>query len=502
MKFNWFMKFFPLFLFYLALSCLCGCDFTEDSKDNVDPNDFNLPVRNQEYDFLLYNSFYEQEDDFDNICKEYELQTGVKVKNFSVKSRQDYISALKFQIESNDKPSIFVARNTDELLLWEKEGAALDLSLDLDGDFKDFTKDIDENLLLTSNDINNFGIPCGIDFSGYFIDVRIINDLVGEEKSQQFLEDFRLCSYEEFKNFVKTFSSYIEIPQRITITLNKTKYELKNEKGDRIRGMTEVFSVRNKPENFVDSVFSQTFDSPLKFCRASYQQIDFLKDSIISYLKLLEIETSYTNKKRGQELSDEMSKETQSNDSLTDFLQGKSLFLQGGNDDLNKVEKISPGSLKYIRILPRKISYPKDDIKSYNSNLSNFNTSFFTFANSYFIVNSKVSKREQKFAQDFLIWFNTSKEGKNFIVDRIKKIPAFIKEKADIGLLGKLFSNYDSKNIFHGVSFGTPESWREEISKNQNLKDYFKKSNISNKDCEDIANNIVDSFKNLKKAGY
>ncbi|MDR0404638.1 MAG: extracellular solute-binding protein [Oscillospiraceae bacterium] len=499
MKSGQFSRIFLFLIFCGTILFVFGCDFLDTSDDSVDPNDFNLPIRNQEYDLLLYNSLHDREGDFEQICKEYELETGIKIKNFSVKSNQDYENALKSQIESDNKPGIFLVRNLPELLFWEKEGVALDLSLNLEPEFKDFVNSMHKDFLLTSNDINSFGVPCGIDLNGYLVDIRMINDLVGEKKARSFLDDFTLCSYKEFEIFIKNLATYIKNPRGMTVILNKKSYEIYEKKEGRLDNLAGIFSMRNKPEYFIDSVFSVIFSSPLEACRASYQQLDFSKKSMVSFLKLLDFESANAalpgdGVGRGAELFDMIYKNPE-NDTLTDFLNGKSLFLQGSSHDFNS---IPDDLLPNIRILPKKMPPLENVDKGYNLKSEKFNTSVSALVNSYFVINSKISKKEQKFALNFLMWLNTSEKGRKFIAENLKKIPC----SGDAKGLCKAFMDYkDFAKTSRGVSFGVSEPYFEEVSKNHELREFFKKINIESKDYEDVAGSIAESFKNIKKAG-
>ncbi|MDR3178864.1 MAG: hypothetical protein LBT82_02255 [Oscillospiraceae bacterium] len=497
-------KFINLILTVFCFSFLLtftGCDVFNSPSDFVDSEDFNLSVTNQEYDLFIYSDV-NQKEEFEFLCEKYEAKSGVKIKYFFVEPNQDYFSSLKSQINSEHKPAIFIVRGNSELSSLEKDGLILDLLSESESKFNTFVNSIPKDFWLTSNDFNNFGIPCSLESHGYLVNIQMVKDLVGEKKAEQFLKDFKNCSYSEFENFVINLSEYIKCSRETTVFINENSYDFSKQKSPKVSSLKGVFSPKKRDFRSFESIFFNIFDTPLKLFKSSYQQIDSLESFLFSYAQLLDFETSHSldgenSTKRSQEFVELMFKKDQIS-FLEDFLNGEYFLMQGKNQDFEKIENFLNFNheIEQLRMLPIKFPFKEEAIKL--PIIKKINSSIPLFVSKYYSINSKISRKEQKLAEDFLFFLNTSDCGKNFKIEKLKEIPFNSRTKSNSPLNNSILE-YQTFGLFYGVCSGLPELWHEILVESENLKNFISKKELENKDYQALSKDWIASLKNFKK---
>lgn len=180
----------------MAMPFVSGCE-NKSSSDNS-------------YDLYIFSSKGEITSQFEELCQLYEKDTGVKIKLQQIGSGTEHKDTLRIQMNSSNKPGIYSLQGLRELYEYEMSGSVIDLNNASSSEFKALADAVPQNLRLTSDGKNNFGIPYNIEGYGYIVDKQMVADLIGAENVEAFVKDMKAASYEEFGNFVVTLSNYIK----------------------------------------------------------------------------------------------------------------------------------------------------------------------------------------------------------------------------------------------------------------------------------------------------
>ncbi|MDR1253575.1 MAG: ABC transporter substrate-binding protein [Oscillospiraceae bacterium] len=491
-------KFLILVLAFTFL--LASCNY-KDTSELMDLEDFNTASIERGYDLYIYNSNINYCEEFKNMCADYESETGIKVKSSSPDVDQDYIEILKAEINSKNKPSIFSLRSGRDLKKLEQ--FCLDFSTKIDDKLELFVKDIPESLQLTLNKKSSFGVPVGIGGYGYIVDCQMIKDLVGEELSEKFLDDVKIASYREFELFLKALWAYIKNEKPGVVTFSGNKYPLLSKKTGKVNNLKEIFSIaaplkEKYGEGRVNQAVNAVFASQMEAIQATERQIKALKAPIIKYAKLLELMSIY-----GFSVGDNA-------DYIAEFANGNSFFLEGGSWVYEKIEKLNPDLAKGLHFVPIKMPLEQKDIKVNGLSAEKFRNSISVFALNYYAINSQVGQQEQKLAQDFLLWLNASKTGRDYLINKFKLIPYGVNKENEvssaeepiefINSLGRSILSYTiSGNILAAASYGAPRTWVESTMDWLKIQEFFiKKLTWNEQNYENFADEGIAKWKKLK----
>ncbi|MDR0738948.1 MAG: extracellular solute-binding protein [Oscillospiraceae bacterium] len=481
-----------VFCFFVTVF-FSSCDF--NLEEEIDTQDFSVTVANKDYDFYIFNIFKNEQEDFENLLKEYESETGVKIKSFPCSSStRDYVNALRTQLNSENKPAIFFVRNNFEFLPLQKEDQLLDFaSYDQDSKvIQDFFQKFENSLKLTNDNSANYGIPVGVDFSGYLVNTTVLESLFNGQNVEDFIDNFKKSSFEEFENFVINLSSYIKVPENMQVSLNKKTYNLPEKKNGKLSNLIGVFLLDSQRNDAIDTVASVCYNSPVEVFKSDLKE---LKNALISYVKTLSLEIRHAYAaKQSSSFTDKINRDF----ILKEFLENKSLFLKGTSEDIKFLKKISEQESKNIRILPIKAPIAVDDIKISEFTPAKFNSNLKAYVSFYYCVNSKVSKKEQKLAVEFLHWLCVSDIGKKFTVKKLGKSyfePNGVLKLEDFPLL----KSYKSpENVLYTTNLESSEVFVDNVRTSE-INTYLKKENLTKEDFEQISNIWINCFKNSKK---
>ena len=482
----------------MAVPFVSGCESKSSSANQMSNN----------YDLYIFSSKGEITSQFEELCKLYEKDTGIKIKLQQIGSGTEHKDTLRIQMNSSNKPGIYSLQGLRELYEYEMSGFVMDLNNASSVEFKALADSVPQNLRFTSDGKNNFGIPYNIEGYGYIADKQMLTDLIGADNVESFLKDMKAASYEEFGNFVVALSDYIKSSKQKSFILNGNTYTLNSSKNGLAKNLTGVFSVAgSEPWTFGDHMMNialnAAFKSPSDFMNASDSQINAMKGAFTKYLRALDLKTSHVagdneTLKRGAQFINTTSSDY--NKAIQRFAEGKALFIKQGNWILPNIEKINSEMLNRLVFLPIKMPISAEDIKHDGMTVEKLNSSIPVYVPNYFVINPKVSEREQKLAQDFLVWLNTSETAQDFVINKFGFIPFNAKDDLVLksSLNNSILEYQREGKTLAAVYHGAPEAWSKEAVSMKIMETLLTKENWSNSDIESISNFAAETYKQMK----
>ncbi len=463
-----------------------------------------------EYDLYIYNSKGENAAQFEQMAKDYEAATDVKVKIFSIGSGQDHMETLRSEMNSRNKPSIFAIQGLKELVEWYEGGFALnfeDATLD---EFISLANDVPQEMRLTTDGINSYGIPYNLEGFGFIFDKNMIMDLFDSENIEQLIADLKQCSYQEFEVFVQNISNYINSPSAVTIVLNGNKYMLRANKTGLANNLTGVFAVMGAErwtygDHTMTVALNTVFDSPAASYNATIEDVESIVEPVKQYAKLLDLKTKHLAGKDGPEKRGPAfvaSANYGYDPTVQIFANSKALFLKQGNWAYGNIENVDKEMATRLEFMPVKMPLTEEMIIVDGYDLERFNNSIPVFVPNYYAINTKVSDEEKQRAQEFLVWLNTTDEGKKYIVEAFNFIPYnadISTTKLDNSLANSILEYVSEGKTQNNSVMGTPATLTGTIVGTKIMEEYMTKENWTEEDYKDIANYTVENWKKLIK---
>lgn len=460
------------------------------------------------YDFYIFNVKSENAKELEELVKIYQEETGVVIKAFSL-GTTDAIDSLRAEMNSQNKPAIFSA-TAESLPEWEQGGFIQDFNTIENPEFKKLTDSIPKAMKLTSDGTVSYGIPYNIEGYGYIVNKKMLTDLFGLNTSEDIIRDYKKANYEEFEALVKAVDAYIKNNTVETIKLSGNSYTLAPSKTDLTKNLTGVFSVAGAEkwtygDHLMNLGLNAVLDSLQAAQNASDEQVEALKNPLKRVVQLLDLKTSYAAGKngalsRGPEFIN--STTTGYDQAVQTFAEGKALFIKQGNWVYSNILKVNADIVKDITMLPVKLPLTQDDIKVPGLTVEKFNSSVSEFVPNYYALNKKVSEREQKLAQDFLVWMHTSEVAKNFVIEKFAFIPFNADENTVLEnpLNNALIQYKQEGNILSNPFHGSPATWGQEVFGKMLMEKYLNNPNPwTEEDYDLIASYSIEQWKAMKK---
>ncbi|OWR30697.1 sugar ABC transporter substrate-binding protein [Saccharibacillus sp. O23] len=381
------------------------------------------------YDFYIFNGKSENAQAMEEVVDRYEAETGLTIKLFSL-GTTDVAETLRSEMNSSGKPALF-STNIGGVMEWSESGAILDLNEASNPELKALAADVPEALRLSADGSQNYGIPYNIEGYGLIVDTRMAEQLFDLKNPQSFLEDFKAATYDEFENLVNQVEAYIATGQAEEVELNGNSYGFAAAKTELTSRLTGVFAEAGAEkwtygDHMGNMAMNAVFGSAVDARNASEEQVDELEAPLEKLVRTLDLYSSRAAGmdgplKRGPSY---INSTTASYDvSVQLFSSGKALFLKQGNWVYPNIEKLNADILPTLTFLPIKLPLEQGDIKVEGLTVEKFNRSVPEFVPSYYAINTKVTKREQELAQQFLVWLNTTEEGRRAVVEDFQFIP-------------------------------------------------------------------------------
>lgn len=475
----------------LACTWLGGCGSTAQSKD---------------YDLYIFNGKSENAKAMEAVCKEYEEAQGVRVKVFSL-GTTELMETLRAEMNSKEMPSIFSC-NADTLTEWLEGGFVQDFNQIEHPQFKAFADTVPEAMRLTGENGESYGIPYNIEGYGLITDKRMIKDLFGLEDTDDFIADFKKASYSEFRGLAETVDAYIKDGSAGSITLNGNTYTLAPEKTELTAKLNGVISIAAAEKwtygnHYSNYALNTVFSSFRAVKQATDEQLEALRVPIEKSVGELEFLSNYAAGPNGPlSRSPEFINSTVTgyDQAVQTFADGKALFIKQGNWIYATVEKVAPEVAGNLTMLPMKVSFSQDDLKTEGMTVEKFNASIPEFVPSYYNINAKVSEEEQKKAADFLLWLNTSERGKEVIAKDFAFVPfnADKDTQIDNPLGADLISYMNEGNVLCEAFNAIPTNWGVDVYGKYLQENLLIKQDWTTPEYQEMADECIRRWKEMR----
>ncbi len=460
-------------------------------------------------DLYIFNGKGESAQALKDAANKYSEETGKKVKTFSLGSGTSSLDTLRAELNSKNMPTIFSIVNIQELKEFEEGGFALDLTTVTDEKFKMLADEIPENMRLSSNGTNSFGIPYNVEGYGYIVDTRMVEALFGDGTAEDFLEDAKNASYEEFQNLVIAVDGYIKNNAVASVVLDGETYTLRNEKTDLSSKLTGVFAIAGADkwtygDHLVNVALNAVFDNPAEAASATDAQLESLKNPLIAYAKALDFKTSYAAGmggpiKRGAEF---INTTTANYDAAVQiFAQSKALFIKQGNWAYTNIAKVDKEIVKTLEFIPVKLPIKDADITSSVRTADKLNSSISVYVPNYYAINAKATDEQKKNAMDFLVWLNTSETGQKFVTEDMAFVPYNADHQnisTDNSLSNSIIRYMKSGDVISNPYGGAPVNWSGDVLGLEIMEKYLTKENWTDEDHTNIADYAISKWKEMK----
>lgn len=398
---------------------------------------------------------------YEKIAKDYEAETGVKVKVVTA-AAGTYETTLKSEIAKSDAPTIFQINGPVGYQNWK------DYALDLK-DTKLYSYLSDQNLAVTDGG-GVFGIPYAVE--GYGI---IYNNAIMKKYFELPDKAVSVSSMDEVKNF-DTLKSVVE-----DMTAKKDKLGIKGvfastslAAGEQWRWQTHLANLPLYYEFKDNKEYGNTILAGL-----NTKEIEFKYNSNFKNIFDLYINNSVT---KGQLLG---SKSV--TDSMAEFALGQAAMVQNGNWAWSQINEVDGNVVK------------ADDIKFlpiYTGVSGEENQGLAVGTENYFSVNSKASPEKQKASIAFLEWLFSSDKGKAYVTKDLGFITPFNTFKDNekpADPLAKEVTNWMQKDGIVSVPW-TFAAFPSEEFKNA-FGDALLQYAQGNKTWDDVVTTVKDSWK-------
>lgn len=470
----------------LSLCLLAGCGKKEDTKVE---------------ELYIYNSKGENAEQFEQIAKEYEKVSGIKVKVVTIGSGTDHMATLRAEINSKQPPDIFTVQSISELQEWKDGEIVVNFSdsEELTPEFKELAENIDSRLRLTTDGANSYGVPYCIEGYGYIVDKQMLADLFGLTETDDILKDIRLCTYEEWENLIKTTASYITTGQSAALTINGKLYNLASGKTGLAQNLTGIFAVAGDEngkwtysDHMLNVALNAVFENPAAAKLADEATIYSAQNALIAYAKALDLKTQYAAGENGMITrgSDMISTSNNYEAAIEKFTGSKAIFMKNGNWVYNDIKANNPEMAERLYFLPVKMPFNQEDITVEGYTVDQMNSTIPVFVPMYYAINNNVSTAHKQAAQDFLVWLNTSETGLKYITEDCAFIPYNIDAQTTTGNYSLATSIIDYFKLGSTLSdpyHGTPNSWSSNIVGKKLYESYMTKEVWTEQDYKDIA---------------
>lgn len=462
-----------------------------------------------DYDLYIFNGKGENAQALKDAADKFSEETGKKVKTFSLGSGTSSTDTLRAEMNSKNMPTIFSIVNIQELKEWEEGGFALDFNTVTDEKFKALADEIPENMRLTSDGTNSYGVPYNVEGYGYIVDTRMIEALFGEGTADDFLEDAKNATYGEFQDLVIAVDGYIKNNTPSSVVLDGKTYTLQSTKTELSSKLTGVFSVAGADkwtygDHMINVALNAVFDNPADAAAATDAQIESLRGPLTAYAEALDFKTSYAAGRNGalSRGAEFINTTTANYDSAVHiFAESKALFIKQGNWAYTNIEKINNEIVKTLDFIPVKLPISDADIQSKVKTADKLNRSIAVYVPNYYAINAKATDEQKKTAMEFLVWLNTSESGQKFITENMAFVPYnadHINITTDNSLSNSIIRYMKSGDVISNPYGGAPVGWTDNTVGLEIMEKYLTKADWAEEDYNTIANYAITKWKEMK----
>ncbi len=455
-------------------------------------------------ELYIFNTKGENADAMQAAADAFTEETGIKTKVFSLGSGTDSTEIMRTEINSQDKPAIFAVMNSETLVEWVESEYARPLSEGITDDFNALVDTIPSDLNLTIDGTANYGIPFNIEGYGYVVDTDMLADIFGVD-GKSVADAIKTATYEEWEATVLALTDYIDNGNATSVVLSGQTFDMASTKTGKAETLEGVFSTAGSEkwtygDHFVNVALNATFGTPYDASNATLSDVQSINGAMLAYAKALDLKTSNAVTERG---ADFINSTTNGYDqSVENLASGKAIFLKQGNWVYGNFANTSnPEIVDTLTFVPVKMPYNAEDVTAEGRTVEILNSSIPVFVPNYYIINDKVSEQEQEWAEQFLVWLNTSEAGQQFVTEEMNFIP-YNADPATTTVgnsLGNSIIEYlASGDTISNPYAGAPTTWSTDILGGNIMENYLTKTEWTDQDYTDIANFAIDKWVEMK----
>lgn len=488
-------KFAAVLALGLTAVSLAGCG---NSKDTA----------KKDYDFYIFNGKSENAEALKQVVQKYEEEKGVTIKLFSI-GDTTVTETLRSEMNSSEKPTIF-SIGTGAAQEWKEGGFVKDLEKEaLVPELKELAGSIPKEMRLMVEDGDNLGIPYNIEGYGLIVNKQMICDLFGLENADDFIKDYKKADYTQFQTMVKAIDSFLKGTSAESIQLGDNTYTLAVEKTELTQNLNGVFSIAGAEkwtygDHYSNYALNTVFSNLTDARNATPEQLDSLQEPLRKSIEELDFISQYAAGpdaalKRGPDFVN--STKAGYDQAVQTFTEKRAVFIKQGNWVFSNVAKLDQDYANQLTMLPLKVNFEAADIKVEGRNPEKFNQSIPEFVPNYYAVNKKVGEEEQKKAEEFLLWLNTSEEGQKCIVEDFAFVPfnASADTVLDNPLSTDLISYMKEGNVLGNPFNGVPNAWGQEVYGKYIMENLFTKETWTPEDYETVAKDSIAQWKSFQE---
>lgn len=384
-------------------SLFTGCGKKSNENDKTNTNDTtktedtsstdteNTDTSTEKVDSIYFLNFKpEIAEVYEKIAKDYETETGIKVK-VNTAAAGTYETTLKSEIAKKDAPTIFQINGPVGFQNWK----------DYSADMKDselYSHLTDKSLAVTEGD-GVYGIPYAVE--GYGI---IYNNAIMDKYFALTDRATTVASMAEVNNFA-TLKAVVEDMQarKADLGIDGVFASTSMAAGEQWRWQTHLANLPLYYEFKDNTAFDNTVLAGLAANEIEFKYAENYKNVFDLYTNNSSVEKGLLGAKTV-------------NDSMADFALGKCAMVQNGNWAWSQISSVDGNTVNEndIKFMPIYTGVAGEETQGLCVGTEN-----------YFAINSQVSEAKQKASMDFLNWLFTSDTGKAYVTNELGFIAPF-----------------------------------------------------------------------------
>lgn len=384
-------------------SVFTGCGKKNNENDKTNTNDTtktedtsskdtaNTDTSTEKVDSIYFLNFKpEIAEVYEKIAKDYEAETGIKVK-VNTAAAGTYETTLKSEIAKKDAPTIFQINGPVGYQNWK----------DYSADMKDselYSHLTDKSLAVTEGE-GVYGVPYAVE--GYGI---IYNNAIMDKYFALTDRATTVASMAEVNNFA-TLKAVVEDMQarKADLGIDGVFASTSMAAGEQWRWQTHLANLPLYYEFKDNTAFDNTIIAGLAANEIEFKYAENFKNVFDLYTNNSCAEKGLLGAKTV-------------NDSMADFALGKCAMVQNGNWAWNQINDVDGNTVNEndIKFMPIYTGVAGEETQGLCVGTEN-----------YFAINSQVSEAKQKASMDFLNWLFTSDTGKAYVTKDLGFIAPF-----------------------------------------------------------------------------
>ncbi|MHA0857399.1 ABC transporter substrate-binding protein [Paenibacillus sp. CMAA1364] len=370
----------------LVMGVLSACGSKTDN--NAADTNSSAPGKSEEIYFLNFKP--EIAETYDKIAKDYEAETGVKVKVVTA-AAGTYETTLKSEVAKSDAPTIFQINGPVGYEAWK------DYTLDLK-DTKLYSYLSDPSLAVTSGE-GVYGIPYVVEGYGIIYNDAIMQKYYAlEDKAVDITADFEINNFETLKAVVEDMTA-----KKDQLGIKGVFSSTSLAAGEQWRWQSHLANLPLYYEFNDNTEFDNSVLAGLATDEISFKYGNNFKNLFDLYIN----NSVTTGKLLGSKTV---------TDSMAEFALGQSAMVQNGNWAWGQIGEVDGNTVEAnnIKFMPMYTGVAGEEKQGLAIGTEN-----------YFSINSKVSPEKQAASVAFLEWLFSSDKGKSYVTNDLGFIAPF-----------------------------------------------------------------------------